>query len=108
MSANAKPSMTVIDNASGKRLELPILEGTIGPRVMDIRKLYGETGQFTYDPGFTSTASCESKITYIDGDAGVLLYRGSPIEELAEHSDFLEVCYLLLKGDLPTAAEKPK
>ena len=71
--------------------------------MIDIAKLYGETGMFTYDPGFTSTASCESKITYIDGDAGVLLYRGYPIEQLAEHGDFLETCYLLLYGELPTA-----
>ena len=75
----------------------------IGPDVIDIAKLYGETGMFTYDPGFTSTASCESKITYIDGDEGVLLYRGYPIEQLAEHGDFLETCYLLLYGELPTA-----
>ncbi|TCK28466.1 citrate synthase [Ancylobacter aquaticus] len=85
--------------------ELPILNGTIGPDVIDIAKLYGQTGMFTYDPGFTSTASCESQITYIDGDEGVLLYRGYPIEQLAE-SDFLETCYLLLYGELPTAAQK--
>ena len=81
-------------------------EGTIGPEVIDISKLYGETGRFTYDPGFTSTASCESKITFIDGDEGILLYRGYPIEQLAEHGDFLETCYLLLYGELPTAAQK--
>ena len=74
--------------------------------MLDIGKLYGKTGMFTYDPGFTSTASCESKITYIDGDEGVLLYRGYPIEQLAEHGDFLETCYLLLYGELPTAAQK--
>ena len=109
MSGSAsKSTVTVIDNASGKRLELPMMDGSIGPRVMDIRKLYGETGHFTYDPGFTSTASCESRITYIDGDQGVLLYRGYPIEELAEHSDFMEVCYLLLEGELPTAEQKKK
>jgi citrate synthase len=102
----AKPTITMIDNTDGKRIDLPMMDGTVGPRVMDIRKLYGETGHFTYDPGFTSTASCESKITYIDGDAGVLLYRGYPIEDLAEHSDFMEVCYLLLKGDLPNATQK--
>jgi len=73
---------------------------------MDIRSLYGATGMFTYDPGFTSTASCESKITYIDGDAGVLLYRGYPIQQLAEHGDFLETCYLLLYGELPTGNQK--
>jgi citrate synthase len=88
-----------------KEVQLPILEGTVGPAVIDIRKLYDESGYFTYDPGFTSTASCESKITYIDGDAGVLLYRGYPIEELAENSNFLEVSYLLLNGDLPTHRE---
>jgi citrate synthase len=85
----------------GKSLDLPVYGGTIGPDVVDIRKLYGETGAFTYDPGFTSTASCESQITYIDGDEGVLLYRGYPIEQLADHSTFVEVCYLLLHGDLP-------
>lgn len=85
--------------------DLPILSGTLGPDVIDIRSLYAKTGNFTYDPGFTSTASCTSKITYIDGDAGVLLYRGYPIEQLAEKCDFLEVCYLLLNGDLPNGAE---
>jgi citrate synthase len=84
----------------------PMYEGTIGPEVIDISKLYAEAGIFTYDPGFTSTASCESKITYIDGDAGVLLYRGYPIADLAEHGDFLETCYLLLYGELPTAIQK--
>ena len=84
----------------------PIYGGTIGPDVMDISKLYSQTGMFTYDPGFTSTGSCESKITYIDGDEGVLLYRGYPIEQLAEKGDFLETCYLLLYGELPTAAQK--
>src|ERR1700721_1059349 len=73
---------------------------------MDVSKLYNQTGIFTYDPGFTSTASCESKITYIDGDKGVLLYRGYPIEQLAEHGDFLETCYLLLYGELPTAQQR--
>jgi citrate synthase len=89
-----------------KSVELPIKQGTIGPSVVDIGKLYAQTGMFTYDPGFTSTASTESKITYIDGDTGVLLYRGYPIDELAEHGDFLETCYLLLYGELPTAAQK--
>ena len=86
-------------------LELPIYSGTLGPDVIDVRNLVAE-GIFTYDPGFVSTASCESSITYIDGDEGVLLHRGYPIEELAEHSDFLEVCYLLLYGDLPTPEAK--
>ncbi|MFN9140491.1 MAG: citrate synthase [Betaproteobacteria bacterium] len=89
-----------------KVLDLPVRAGTIGPAVVDIGKLYASTGMFTYDPGFTSTAACESKITYIDGDEGVLLYRGYPIEQLAEHGDFLETCYLLLYGELPTIAQK--
>ena len=88
-----------------KTVELPILKGTTGPDVVDVRKLYAEADVFTYDPGFTSTASCESKITYIDGDAGILLHRGYPIDQLAEKSSFLEVCYLLLHGELPTAAQ---
>jgi citrate synthase len=86
-------------------VEAPVLKGTLGPDVVDIRKLYAEADVFTYDPGFTSTASCESKITFIDGDKGVLLHRGYPIDQLAENSNFLEVCYLLLHGELPTAAE---
>ena len=88
-----------------KSIDLPVQSGTLGPDVIDIRKLYAETDAFTYDPGFTSTASCESKITYIDGDAGVLLHRGYPIGQLAEKSSFLEVCYLLLHGELPKAPE---
>ncbi|MGB0921547.1 MAG: citrate synthase [Alphaproteobacteria bacterium] len=94
--------------SGGTDIELPISSGTIGPDVVDIRKLYGATGQFTYDPGFTSTASCESKITYIDGEKGVLLHRGYPIDQLAEKSDFSEVSYLLLYGELPTKAELEK
>src|SRR5689334_11250721 len=90
----------------GKSMEFPVLSGTTGPDVIDIRKLYGGSGMFTYDPGFLSTASCSSSITYIDGDAGVLLYRGYPIEQLAEHCDFLETCYLLLKGELPNQTQK--
>jgi len=89
-----------------KSYSLPVYEGTIGPDVVDISKLYNQANVFTYDPGYTSTASCESKITYIDGDEGILLYRGYPIEQLAEHGDFLETCYLLLYGELPTAARK--
>jgi len=89
-------------------VELPTMEGSIGPEVIDIRKLYAQTGKFTFDPGFTSTASCESKITYIDGDKGELQYRGYPIEQLAEHSDYMEVCYILLFGELPSKAEKQK
>jgi citrate synthase len=95
-------TVTLVDNRTGTSYELPILEGTLGPSVIDIRKLYTETGYFTFDPGYTSTGSCESKITFIDGDRGVLLHRGYAIEDLAEHSTFLEVCYLLLYGELPT------
>jgi citrate synthase len=87
-------------------MELPIYKGTIGPEVIDIRKLYGQTGKFTYDPGFLSTASCNSAITYIDGDKGELLYRGYPIEQLAVNCDFLETCHLLLYGELPNSDEK--
>ena len=87
-------------------VELPIYEGTIGPDVIDIRKLYAQTGKFTFDPGFMSTAACNSTITYIDGDKGELLYRGYPIEQLAEKCDFLEVAYLLMNGELPTAEQK--
>ena len=86
-------------------IDFPVLSGTIGPEVVDIRSLYGKTGKFTYDPGFMSTAACKSAITYIDGDNGVLLYRGYSIEQLAQKCDFLEVCYLLLKGELPTLAQ---
>ena len=93
-------------STGNKNWDFPVYDGTIGPSVVDISRLYADTGMFTYDPGFTSTASCESKITYIDGDKGVLLYRGYPIEQLAEHGDFLETCYLLLYGELPTASQK--
>ena len=89
----------------GDSYEVPVIKGTLGPDVLDVRKLYGEADVFTYDPGFTSTASCESKITFIDGDAGVLLHRGYPIEQLADQSGFLEVSYLLLNSKLPTADE---
>ncbi|TFU06222.1 citrate synthase [Polymorphobacter arshaanensis] len=89
----------------GTEVQMPVLSGTVGPDVIDIRKLYGATGRFTYDPGFTSTASCESRITYIDGDVGTLLHRGYPIDQLAEQSNFMEVAYLLLNGELPTQAE---
>ena len=87
---------------AGGHHELPVRKGTLGPDVIDITTLYAETGHFTYDPSFTSTASCESKITFIDGGKGVLLYRGYPIDQLAEHSTFVETCYLLLYGELPT------
>jgi len=103
MSSNKK---AVLGYGDGKSVEFPVMGGTIGPEVVDIRSLYGKSGMFTYDPGFLSTASCNSKITYIDGDEGVLLYRGYPIEQLATQCDFLETCYLLLKGELPTPAQK--
>ena len=98
-----KATLTLAD---GKSLDFPVLSGSIGPEVIDIRSLYGKSGMFTYDPGFLSTASCNSSITYIDGDAGVLLYRGYPIEQLAKQCDFLETCYLLLNGELPDASQK--
>ncbi|SFQ80231.1 citrate synthase [Halopseudomonas formosensis] len=100
-----KKAQLIIEGAAP--IELPVYSGTMGPDVIDVRSLTSE-GVFTFDPGFMSTASCESKITYIDGDKGVLLHRGYPIEQLAEKSDFLEVCYLLLKGELPSAEEKAK
>jgi len=102
----ASDEITFADQATGKSIALPVLSGTLGPKVIDVRKLYDDADMFTFDPGYTSTASCESKITYIDGDRGILLHRGYPIEELAEHSDFMEVAYLLLHGELPYAAEK--
>jgi citrate synthase len=95
-------------SAAGKDLDLKVMHGSVGPDVLDIRKLYAQTGMFTYDPGFTSTASCDSAITYIDGDEGVLLHRGYPIGQLAEQSSFMEVCHLLLNGELPTKDELDK
>jgi citrate synthase len=89
----------------GGNFDYPVLDGSVGPQVIDIRKLYGQTGMFTYDPGFTSTAACKSAITYIDGEAGILLHRGYPIDELANNSTFMEVAYLLLNGDLPNRTE---
>ncbi|HEY4040255.1 MAG TPA: citrate synthase [Rhodopila sp.] len=102
---SAKRSVTVTLDGTNKSARLPLLSGTLGPDVFDIRKLYGDLGVFTYDPGYGVTASCDSKITYIDGDQGILLYRGYPIEQLAEKSNFLEVCYLLLNGELPNETE---
>ncbi|MCK5575235.1 MAG: citrate (Si)-synthase, partial [Sphingomonadales bacterium] len=99
---------TIRLTGNGIDIELPVLGGTTGPEVIDIRKLYALTGMFTYDPGYTSTGSCESDITFIDGEKGTLLYRGYPIEELADKSDYMEVCYLLLYGELPTKEEKAK
>ncbi|WP_206930639.1 citrate synthase [Roseococcus thiosulfatophilus] len=98
-------SITITLDGTNRSTTLPLLSGTEGPDVADIRKLYANLGIFTFDPGYGETASCESKITYIDGDAGVLMYRGYPIEQLAEQSDFTEVCYLLMNGELPTAAQ---
>ena len=107
-SKSNKKTFTLTDNSSGEQIELPVMEGTVGPRVIDVRRLYAETGCFTYDPGYTSTGSCESRITYIDGEEGVLLYRGYPIQELATNCDYPEVCYLLLYGDLPTQKQQSK
>jgi citrate synthase len=104
--AKGKGKVATLTDADGKAIQLPIIEGTIGPAVIDVRKLYNDTGHFTYDPGYTSTGSCESKITYIDGDKGVLLHRGYAIEDLAEKSDFLEVAYLILNGELPNKEQK--
>ncbi|MCV2864669.1 citrate synthase [Albidovulum sediminicola] len=101
----AETKKTATISIEGNSFDLPVLTPTAGPDVIDIRKLYGQAGVFTYDPGFTSTAACDSSITYIDGDLGELLYRGYPIEQLAEKSHFLEVCYLLLYGELPNAAQ---
>jgi len=102
--ANQKATLSFSDGSPS--VDFPILSGTVGPDVIDIRKLYGSTGKFTFDPGFLSTASCQSGITYIDGDKGELLYRGYPIEQLATKCDFLETCYLLLNGELPNVTQK--
>jgi citrate synthase len=102
--ADGKATLTFSDGTAS--LDLPLYKGTIGPDVIDIRALYGKTGKFTYDPGFLSTASCNSTITYIDGDKGELLYRGYPIEQLATKCDYLETCYLLLYGELPNASQR--
>ena len=100
---NQRAARLTID---GKSVEFPVFSGTVGPDVIDIRTLYAKTGMFTFDPGFLSTAACRSAITFVDGQAGTLLYRGYPIEELAYQCDFLEVCYLILKGELPNVAQK--
>ncbi|MBW4023652.1 MAG: citrate (Si)-synthase [Proteobacteria bacterium] len=105
MSDTAKDAVTVSWEGSNRSATLPLLHGTLGPPVADIRKLYSDLGIFTFDPGYGGTAACDSKITYIDGDEGVLLHRGYPIEQLAENSNFLEVAYLLVNGELPNAAE---
>ena len=104
MNATKKATITFSDGTPS--VDLPIYEGTTGPDVIDIRKLYGQSGKFTFDPGFLSTASCDSKITYIDGDLGELLYRGYPIEQIAQQCDYLETCHLLLQGELPNRQQK--
>ena len=103
---NDGKAVAVLEAPNGERIELPILKGNMGPDVIDITSLYGKTGYFTYDPGFMSTASCDSSITFIDGEQGVLLHRGYPIGDLAGKSDFMEVCYLLLNGELPNKKQK--
>jgi citrate synthase len=105
MSQATSPATARLEMPDGRTVELPVLSGTMGPPVLDVRKLYAGAGVFTYDPGYTSTASCESKITYIDGDEGILLHRGYRIEDLAARCTYLEVCYLLLNGELPTRAQ---
>src|SRR5690349_5683144 len=104
-SAKAEAKTATLAIGSNQRAEMPIRSGTIGPDVIDVGRLYRDTGCFTYDPGFTSTANCSSAITYIDGDKGELLYRGYSIDELAENTNFLATCYLLLHGELPTNDE---
>ncbi|MBJ7252245.1 MAG: citrate (Si)-synthase [Acetobacteraceae bacterium] len=105
MTTKPQGSITITLDGTNKSTTLPLVGGTLGPHVADIRKLYGDLGIFTFDPGYGATAACESTITYIDGDAGILLYRGYPIDQLAEKSSFLEISYLLLNGDLPNAAQ---
>ncbi|MEL6521288.1 MAG: citrate synthase [Pseudomonadota bacterium] len=105
MPDTSRPTRHATLSIDDKEIQLPIMSGTTGPDVIDIRKLYGQGNVFTYDPGFTSTAACESTITYIDGDLGVLLHRGYPIDQLAAKSHYLEVCYLMLYGELPTATQ---
>jgi citrate synthase len=108
MTKSNAATFTLTNDATGHSVKLPVMDGTMGPSVIDVRKLYAETGHFTFDPGFTSTGSCESALTFIDGDEGILLHRGYSIEELAEHSDFLEVAHLLLYGELPNKEQKTK
>ena len=106
MTQSNSGAFTLTNKTTGDSWDLPVLDGSLGPSVIDVRKLYGQTGHFTFDPGFTSTGSCESALTFIDGDKGVLLHRGYSIEDLAENSDFLDVAYLLIYGELPNKAEK--
>ena len=103
---DTQKTVTLTNNSSGDSVTLPVIDGSIGPDVLDVRQLYGQTGMFTFDPGYGATGSCKSGLTYIDGDQGVLLHRGYPIEELANNADFLEVAYLLLDGELPNADQK--
>jgi citrate synthase len=105
-SAASNEYVTLTDHTTGENYDFPLMPGSTGPKVIDVRSLYGQTGHFTYDPGYTSTGACESQITYIDGEEGILMHRGYRIEDLAEQSDFMEVCYLLLNGELPSKAEK--
>ena len=106
MTQSNSGAFTLTNKTTGDSWDLPVLDGSLGPSVIDVRKLYGQTGHFTFDPGFTSTGSCESALTFIDGDKGVLLHRGYSIEDLAENSDFLDVAYLLIYGELPNKIEK--
>ncbi len=106
MTSTNAPKATLSFSDDTPAVEFPVYKGTVGPDVIDIRKLYAQTGKFTFDPGFMSTAACESQITYIDGDKGELLYRGYPIEQLAVHCDYLDTCFLLLHGELPTPEQK--
>ena len=101
-------NITIINNNTGEKFTFPIKDGSCGPQVVDLELFYEKTGMFVYDPGFTSTASCSSEITYIDGDRGILLHRGYSIEDLAKKSDYNEVCYLLLNGELPDLFNKKK
>jgi citrate synthase len=105
-SAVAQKTYTLTDDQTGKSVKLPVLDGTVGPSVIDVRKLYADTNHFTFDPSFTSTASCKSRLTFIDGDAGILMHRGYTIQDLVAKSDFMEVAHLLLNGDLPNAKQK--
>ncbi|MFA7457737.1 MAG: citrate/2-methylcitrate synthase, partial [Micavibrio sp.] len=101
-------TFTLTNDATGESVKLPVLHGTSGPDVLDVRKLYAQTGHFTFDPSYTSTASCKSRLTFIDGDEGILHHRGYDIKELARKSTFMEVCHLLLDGDLPTQEQLAK
>ncbi len=104
--ARKRDTVTIVNNRDGKRYEFPIVDGSLGPSLINIGSLYRDSGLFTYDPGFTSTGSCSSEITFIDGERGILLHRGYPIEQLVENTDYLDVCYLLLHGELPSKEEK--